>query len=226
MVVYLVTNKVNGKQYVGQTIRPLLERWRDHCRLDKGNYFHRAIQKYGSDNFEIRVIDTATSGEELDEKEIYWIKKLDTLVPHGYNIKPGGNVGMRGRFGGLSPRSQLIYQFTLNGGMVNGYWGSSEASRITGISEDCIRRSLQRDGRALAGGFMWMYANEFTPQKCAEKIDNYRGQKRSSVLCVETGETFESMTDAAIKYGTYPCSISACCSGKLKTTAGYHWKKI
>jgi hypothetical protein len=49
--------------------------------LDKSNYFHRAIHKYGSDNFEIQVIDTAKSGEELDEKEIYWIQKLETLVP-------------------------------------------------------------------------------------------------------------------------------------------------
>lgn len=226
MVIYLVTNKVNGKKYVGQTIRPVLERWRDHCRLDKGNYFHRAIQKYGSDNFEIQIIDTATSGEELDEKEIYWIQKLNTLVPRGYNIKPGGNVGMRGRYGGLSPRSRLIYQFDRDGRMVNGYWGAVEASERTGISETMIYRALKSDGSRLAGGCMWMYADEFTPQKCAEKIDNYSGQKRNTVLCIETGERFESMTEAAEKYGTYPCSISACCGGKLKTTAGYHWKKI
>jgi group I intron endonuclease len=226
MVIYLVTNKINGKQYVGQTIRPLSERWRDHCRLDRDNYFHRAIHKYGKENFDIEVIDTAENEDELDRKEIDWIQKLNTMIPNGYNLKSGGNVSMRGRYGGLNPKSRLIYQFTLNGGLVNGYWGISEASRITGITDTMIHRSLKANGNILAGGFLWMYADEFTPQMCAEKIDNYRGNKHSEVLCVETGERFGSMTEAAKKYNTYPCSISACCSGKLKTTAGYHWKKI
>jgi group I intron endonuclease len=226
MVIYLVTNKLNGKQYVGQTIRPLSERWRDHCRLDKNNYFHRAIQKYGAENFDIQVIDSAESENELDEKEIFWIQKLATMFPDGYNIKPGGNVAMRGLHGCFNPKTRLIYQITLNGEMVNEYWGAVEASENTGISEGSIYRSLKSDGRCLGGGYMWIYANEFTPQKSAEKIDRYRGQKRSAVLCVETGEQFESMTEAAEKYGTYPCSISACCAGKLKTTGGYHWKKI
>lgn len=226
MVIYLVTNKINGKQYVGQTIRPLAERWRDHCRLDNENYFHRAIHKYGRENFDIKVIDTAENEAELDRKEIAWIKKLDTMVPNGYNLKPGGNVAMRGLYGGLNPKSRLIYQFTLNGEMINGYWGTSEANRITGISDTLIRNSLKANGNVLAGGFMWMYADEFTPQRCAEKIDNYRGQKRSGVECVETGEQFGSMTEAAEKYNLHPSSISACCAGRLHTTGGYHWKKL
>ena len=226
MIIYLVTNKLNGKQYVGQTIRPISERWRDHCRVNDDNYFHRAIRKYGAENFNVDVIDVAKTEEELDQKEVFWIGKLCTMVPHGYNIKRGGNVSMRGLYGGMNPKTRLIYQFTLEGGMVNGYWGVSEANRVTGISDTTIRRSLKANGNVLAGGFLWMYADEFTPQRCAEKIDNYRGNKHSEVLCVETGERFRSMTEAAEKYRTYPCSISACCSGKLKTTAGYHWKKI
>lgn len=225
MVIYLVTNKLNGRQYVGQTIRPVSERWRDHCRVNDDNYFHRAIRKHGAENFVVEIIDTAETAEELDQKEIFWIEKLGTMQPHGYNLKPGGNVAMRGLHGGRNPKSRLIYQFTREGCLVNGYWGAVEASERTGISEESIYRALKSDGRNLAGGCMWMYATDF-PEKLIERIENYRGQKRSAVLCVETGECFDSMTEAAEKYGTYPCSISACCSGKLKTTAGYHWKKI
>ena len=226
MVIYLVTNKINNKQYVGQTCRSVEERWRDHCRSKENNYFHRALRKHGVENFEVRVIDTAESHEELDEKEIAWIQNLGTMAPRGYNSKPGGNVSMRGCYGALNRKSKLIYQFTLKGEMINGYWGASEASRITGISDTLIYRSLKGDGSTLGGGFVWMYADGFTPQKCAEKIDRYRGNKHSEVLCVETGERFRSMTEAAKKYNTYPCSISACCSGKLRTTSGYHWMKI
>lgn len=226
MYIYLVTNKITGKQYVGQTIRTVEERWKDHCRVKDDNYFHRAIRKYGKENFEIEIIDTANNANELDQKEIYWIEHLRTLVPHGYNTKPGGNVAMRGRLGGYNPKSKLIYQFRLNGGMVGGYWGVSEAERTTGISSTMILRCLHSERTLLAGGYIWMYAKDFTPERVAKKVDTYKRNRYEAVLCVETGEKFDSMTEAAKKHGTYPCSISACCSGKLKTTAGYHWQKI
>ncbi len=222
MIVYLATNKVNGKQYVGQTIRSLEERWKDHCRVKDDNYFHRAIHKYGAENFTLEVIDTAESGEALDEKEIFWIKKLNTLFPNGYNLKEGGAVSMRGRLGIYNPKSRLIYQFRLDGSMVNGYYGVGDASRRTGLNSSAISRSLKH-GYPLAAGCIWIYADEF-PQRLVELVDSYRGKRLEPVICVETGEVFRSMTEAAKKYNTYPNSISACCSGRLKTTGGKHWR--
>ena len=225
MVIYLITNKINGKRYVGQTIRPLSERWKDHCRANDNNYFHNAIRKYGKENFELKIIDAATNGLELDAKEIYWINKLNTLFPHGYNLKQGGNVSMRGRKGIDNPKARLIYQFGLDGSMVNGYYGVSDAERKTGINGSAIYRNLKK-GNPLAGGYIWIYADEFNdnPQIIAVRVDCYSAKKHRSVICVETGEHFWSMTDAAKKYNTYPNSISACCAGKLKTTGGYHWR--
>lgn len=223
MIVYLVTNKISGKQYVGQTIRSLEERWRDHCRVKDENYFHRAIHKYGAENFSLEILDTATTEAELDEKEIYWIAKLNTLFPRGYNLKEGGNVAMRGVFGINNPKSRLIYQFRLNGGMVNGYYGVGDAVRRTGYNHSAISRSLKH-GYPLTGECVWIYADEFTPQRLAELIDNYKGRRWKAVICVETGECFKNMTEAAKAHGTTPGSISACCAGRLKTTAGKHWK--
>lgn len=225
MIVYLVTNKINGKQYVGQTIRSIEERWRDHCRVKDDNYFHRAIRKYGVNNFAVEVIDFAETTEELDEKEIFWIAKLNTLFPGGYNLRDGGNVSSRGKTGGLNRKSRLIYQFGMDGSMVNGYWGTAEAARKTGISDTLIYRSLKNEN-LLAGGYVWMYADSFSPEKLAKRIDSYPGMRWRSVVCVETGERFKSMTHAAKAYGTTPGSISACCAGRLKTTAGKHWKTL
>lgn len=225
MLIYLVTNNVNGKRYIGQTIRPLLERWKDHCRAKDNNYFHNAIRKYGKENFTLEIIDVANSANELDEKEIFWINKMNTLFPYGYNLKQGGNVSMRGRKGIDNPKIKLIYQFRLDGSMVNGYYGVSDAERKTKISGSSIYRNL-KDGTPLAGDCVWIYADDFNcdPQIVARRVDRYVGKNWRSVICVETGERFRSMTDAARKYNTYPNSISACCAGRLKTTGGYHWK--
>ena len=221
VVVYLVTNKINGKQYVGQTVRPVEERWKDHCRVKDENYFHRAIRKYGADNFSVEVIDTATTPEELDEKEVYWIKKLNCLFPNGYNLRDGGNVSGRGKFGVYNPKAKLIYQFRLDGSMVNGYYGVGEAERLTGYCPSSILRSLKTK-TMLTGGCLWFYADEFTPELLRERIDNH-SPRRKAVVCRETGEVFESLSAAARKYGTQATCVSLCCKGKAKTTAGYHW---
>lgn len=222
MIVYCATNKLNGKRYVGQTVRPLAERWRDHCRVKDDNYFHRAIHKYGAENFDVQVIDTAKSVEELDVKEMHWIETLGTLFPSGYNLREGGNVSGRGRIGILNRKSRLIYQFRLDGSMVNGYYGTHDAHVRTGLSAHAISQALRRGN--LCGGCVWVLATEFDPQKLVKKIDSYHGNRWRKVVCVETGEVFRSMSEAAQKYDTAPSSISACCAGRLKTTAKLHWK--
>lgn len=91
MRIYLITNTVNGKQYVGQTIHTLSERWANHCSKNSGCIaLKNAIHKYGKDSFKIEEIDTASKREDLDEKERFWISKLNTLSPNGYNLKSGG----------------------------------------------------------------------------------------------------------------------------------------
>lgn len=95
MVVYRITNLVNNKVYIGQTIQPLNVRWNRH-KFDarKGSTYaiHNAIRKYGEDKFEIDIIDTASTREELDAKEIYWINAYNSMTPNGYNLCEGGNA--------------------------------------------------------------------------------------------------------------------------------------
>ena len=100
MFIYKITNHVNGKVYIGQSVRPVEERWNRHKtdaisgRLD--THFARAIRKYGVDNFSIEVIDTAKTQAELTLKEHYWIGYYNA-VNTGYNetdamFKCGGNT--------------------------------------------------------------------------------------------------------------------------------------
>lgn len=91
--VYMHTNKVNGKKYIGQTIygnKPQ-KRW-DNGNGYKGcTYFYKAIQKYGWDSFEHEVLASNLTSQEADNFESLLIKKFDTTnSDNGYNIEPGG----------------------------------------------------------------------------------------------------------------------------------------
>lgn len=100
MFIYKISNNINNKVYIGQTIRPIEERFKRHIN-DAINYildthFARAIRKYGKENFYIEEIDRANNQEELNLKEQYWIRYYDS-INNGYNetdalYKCGGNT--------------------------------------------------------------------------------------------------------------------------------------
>lgn len=92
MIIYQIKNNFNGMRYIGQTTRTLKYRWDRHCRYNpkRHSYISNAIQKYGKENFIIEEIDSASSIEELNAKEEFWIKFLDTMSPNGYNLVSGG----------------------------------------------------------------------------------------------------------------------------------------
>lgn len=93
--IYLATNTKcpARRQYVGETEVSIGWRWSKHkydAHSGSSDYFHRAISRDGPEAFVLEQIDTASTLGELDEKEIYWIKKLNTLAPNGYNLTSGG----------------------------------------------------------------------------------------------------------------------------------------
>ena len=86
--IYKVTNKINGKVYIGQSV-DIGRRWRQHMTAEDDIYFHKAIQKYGVDNFIWEVIEKCKKSE-LDERESYWIEYYDSFNK-GYNCTKGGD---------------------------------------------------------------------------------------------------------------------------------------
>lgn len=96
--IYKITNKVNGKVYVGQTVKSLEERFQKHCwgTTDKDKYhlnmtIKKAIRKYGKENFTIELIEEVET-DKLDEREVYWISFYDSYNK-GYNCTLGGQNG-------------------------------------------------------------------------------------------------------------------------------------
>ena len=80
---------MNQKVYIGQTSETIEKRFARHMGYQKNEHdtkFYRAIRKYGKENFKIEAIDFADTQEELDQKEVYYIKLYDS-VKSGYNSK-------------------------------------------------------------------------------------------------------------------------------------------
>jgi len=100
MFIYKITNKVNGKVYIGQSIRPIEQRFQRHINDAVNNildtHFARAIRKYGKENFYVELVETCKNQTELNLREQYWIRKYDS-INNGYNetdatSKCGGNT--------------------------------------------------------------------------------------------------------------------------------------
>lgn len=92
MIIYKISNKINGKAYIGQTIQSVQDRWKTHrAKNSQCKYLKRAIEKYGIENFEITELAKAENLEQLNELEAKFIKELNTLAPNGYNLMTGGS---------------------------------------------------------------------------------------------------------------------------------------
>lgn len=94
MIIYKIINTVNGKIYIGQTIRTLEERKKQHFRDAFINIsscaIHRAMRKYGKDKFIFETLYLCLSKKDMDRKEKEMISKLNSVRPNGYNLTAGG----------------------------------------------------------------------------------------------------------------------------------------
>ena len=86
--IYMTTNLVNGKRYIGRKYSPTFLGTK---YLGSGKHLKNAIKKYGKENFTVKMIDSCNSSEELYLKEEYWISQYNAVKSEEfYNHSPGG----------------------------------------------------------------------------------------------------------------------------------------
>lgn len=97
--IYLISNSINNKKYIGITKRKLHTRFSAHCSNGSSSIISKAIRKYGRENFKIEVLFQTFSLKDMELMENEFIKLYDSLTPHGYNNKSGGRYGTPTKLG-------------------------------------------------------------------------------------------------------------------------------
>ena len=90
--IYKIHHKDTGKSYVGLSV-DIFRRWKEHSNFweakNKWSAIKHALNKHGLENFTFTILEEC-SKEELNDREIHWIKELNTQAPNGYNLTAGG----------------------------------------------------------------------------------------------------------------------------------------
>lgn len=188
--IYLITNKVNGKQYVGQTSSTIEDRWKKHLDNAKNNpskqIITQAISKYGKENFEIEEL-ARVKVEDLNDIEIFFIKKYDTFQ-NGYNMTIGGENSW-------NSISEEIYNKIIELAL-NDFTNVSKIARDCNVSPRVVKRVLDKENISIKNFDKGSLGN-------IENLKPYFGLhndnlvKPCPVKIVELNKSFSSMIECA-----------------------------
>lgn len=205
MIIYKMTNKVNGKVYIGQTTRELDERTKEHIRHNE-IIVDKAIQKYGIENFTVEQIDLAENIDELNQKEMHWIEHYDCITPKGYNQCYGGNNTCGYHHKEESKQKMSIKKSQNYIGEGNPFYNKTHSEES--------RKKMSEARKGL---------KHLTEEQIKRLRESHHTVK---VINVDTGEVFDSIKDAGLKYNIEPTHITRVCKGKRKTCGGYRWEYV
>lgn len=201
--IYLITNNINNKKYVGKTVRSIRERWVEHIQNSKNDKYknrplYRAMRKYGPDNFSIKELEKCGISI-LSDREKYWIKYYNSFK-RGYNATLGGDG-----------KIYLNYEEVVN--LYRETHNIAEVSRKIGCSKDSVSNILKaRDIYIVPNG-------EVTRKKLSKKVVQY--DKNGNYI-----KTFSSYTEAEKAMGNTQRHICDCANGKRKSAYGFIWKWV
>lgn len=196
MIIYKITNKLNGKVYIGQTTRTIEQRFRQHIKRAKegdGRHIYCAMRKYGIENFDVVQIDSANSIEELNSKEEYWIKQYNS-IKDGYNMTGGVDNPMN-YSEIISKHNKKMRTEEVRNKISKSL---SEYRKKNGFSKE----HLEKIRKSLIGNkhFEGHKRSEFAKQQTAKAL-------HKSVYCIDKQgniiHEFESVKDAAIWWYDY-----------------------
>lgn len=219
--IYKITNRVNGKIYIGQS-RNIHARWIGHKTAatnpnsKKDSVLYNAMRKYGIENFEIEVIEECLP-EQLDDREIFYIKEYKSCIKDNREIGYNMNFGGSGNNGYGKP----VCQYSLDGKYIKTFPSAAEAEReIRGKEGTSITNCCY--GRILSWcGYMWRFEGDTPPQPYKDTREKEVSQYGLDGNFIKT---FDSMALAAKEMGCYKTQISQCCRNRTGSCYGYQWR--
>lgn len=242
--IYKITNLLTGKMYIGQTNNPY-RRWLEHRYtafkdLSYSSYLYSSIRKYGLVNFSFDVIDVCDLSV-VNEKEVYWITYLNTLVPNGYNLLKGGNVlyGSENPFfgrhhsedtrrkisernkGRLVSSEEREMRRQINSGSLNPFYGKHHSDE----TKELIKRKNIESGtyKKSSERMKQNNPNKYRVYSMVEMIDISSGKVlRVFKNASEAGKFIKEMGWSKAKYPNN--AITSVCNRHEKSSCGYFWR--
>lgn len=216
---YKVTNKVNGKCYIGYTC-DFKRRIGQHRRMN-GNLklFYSDISLFGVDNFSFEWIASCRNKEDAKKGEIELIKQWNSRHPNGYNITPGGDYSISHSKETISKIIKANKEYLKNNiHPMKGRRHSSE-SKLK-MSKSAKLRSDRPKGKN-----HWNYG-KIIPDNVKCKMGLKRGKNSNArrVVDLKLNKVFDCIQDACDFYNVSHSIISMICSGKRKPTKRLNFK--
>lgn len=220
--IYKITNKINGHYYVGQAV-DIKARFREHRfsarhieHKDHNSPIHKALCKYGCDNFLYEVLEECTR-TQLNDREIYWIDKLKARENGNYNILAGGQD--RIKFD-----NKPVELYDLNGRYIKTLPSATKVAEVLGVSRNTIYGVLHGN-RPSCQGYQMKYAED--KEKIIKKFVSKQGGSKAvcqiDAISNQIINTFISAAQAAKEINGDSSTITKVCKGKLKTHKGFKW---
>lgn len=240
-IIYKIENTINHKVYIGQTTERNgfngrycyngdgIERvynYHNNRKNRDAEYNHHlfnSIEKYGFDAFVVdEIFDVALSPEELNDKEIFYIKQFDSFY-NGYNqtLGGGGKLGYKPPSGKDNKFSIRVCQISPDNELIKIWDGINDASRALGIgkgriSNVCVGR------KETAGGFIWVYEKDYDKNKDYSRIPKQRGGGNFTkpILLLDSNnniaQEFVSAVEASLTFGISKQEVSRICKHERK----------
>ena len=241
-LVYVATNKLNGKQYVGLTQRTLAQRWCEHTGIARRypkSYFHRAIAKYGVAAFDVQHVASATTVEYLADLE----RLVIADVQPEYNQTNGGELTVGKKY---TPeivariaaknrgKKRTAESRDRNRVQKQAWWDAhpedkpkmaaalavargkvDKVKRVEAVRATNKGRPLSAEHRAkVSRGHIGIRHSTEVLRRIVEKI-------KRPVLCVTTGVVYDCRVSAAVGCGVSPQSVFRVCNGKYPSVKGF-----
>ena len=239
MYIYLITNTINGKKYVGKCERPTHKTTK---YMGSGTYIKSAIKKYGIEFFTKEILEENLSKELICERERYWIQKLNTQSEFGYNLTEGGD-------GLTNPSADVRKRISEKNKKLVGNLSSRYGTKLTDEHKESLRvfntgkiiseETKQKISKSLSNRVLSdktkkkMSENRLgkpLPQNVRERMKQNRPNKiRVQKIDKKTNivlNTYHSLHEASKDNNISVSNISMCIKGKIRSSGGYIWKRV
>lgn len=205
--IYVITNDLNGKQYVGKTNYTLEKRFKEHINDRKRERcekrpLYSAMNKYGVEHFSISELEEC-SEEDAADREIYWVDKLHTYGHNGYNATRGGDSKKYYDYNVIAQK----YKELLN-------------AKLTAAYFDCDIATVKA---ACKSKKVYMLNSREQSKRLLGKTVAMCDKESKDIICI-----FNSASEAGAFLGDINKArhITDVARGKRKSAYGYYWKYI